>query len=541
MGQENEFIAFCAINRKASGPLPRVPYDPLLYGESLASELNESAAQCTPTKASDRGPQFPLGASGDFNNVVKSMPQEMMIETRVYGPAHALRQKHDTLFHDVGAGEHANKIAYSSRHIELNLIRDDITFMPLLEKNIHDLDAVNIRVKPQKLIGKTFDASMILDAGHLSVRQQLRDRLIHINRSGSIIEAEAAKSPNVAAFFSDASGKAEVFIELDPIVNTQLSNALASFESFFQDACSENIKNNSMDNKYQEWSGYRRRHKMMLLSLTQKIKTRLRAIVNQDVANIQVMDANHPNIILSGGIDHLDIGLIQSALTDGADVNHVSNGRSSFQSVYARLCRMDSGDELNKNASAYENISDILCGWGCDFSNTDCEREWKGWAPIHYAAYYGHLKRVEWLIRCGASIHTRTSEGHTPLMLACEKGSFEKVYTLVKHGANFRERDPMERRVLHYAAAGGNLTLVQFLVQCGCVSDKLTHCQKGETPLTISARVNRDCHDYLSKVAIPKQSASPYIDKMLSMQSSGPLRGSILLKRGMRRKRQYQQ
>ena len=529
-------------NRKATGGLPRVPYDRILYGDTLANTLDNDAALYTSPEVCEQEPQFPLGASGQ---VVQSMPLEMMVEMRVYGPAHskAVRRAHDLLYDEIHENDYNN--VYASRDVAHNLIRDEITFMPALEENIHIPEQVDRRQGRQrkKLVGKILDESKIFDDGHLSVREQLCDRLVKVDINGRIVEVPPSKPPPPAFFSKNKKDETE----LDQTLNTQLRDALDNFADLYREKSPNKTNKRSKDlMNVTEWKGYRRRHKMMLVSLPQRIKKKFHAIIGHDGdiddSEDQILDDDHPNMRLCQSIDHLYALAIQDALKEGANVNFSLNGRSPIQSVFARLCKIDSGDELDSNVSGFENVADILAGWGCELNTVDCEIEWNGWAPIHYAAYYGDLKRVEWLIRCGASVHTKTTDGYTTLMLASEKGKFRHVYFLVKNGADFREKDPLGRTILHYAAAGGNLNVVKLLVQCGCVSDKLKLCHQGESPLSISARVNEACFDYLSKIAIPKQLASPYINKLLSSQSYNPLsrnfkNGARLLKRGyMKRK-----
>lgn len=114
-------------------------------------------------------------------------------------------------------------------------------------------------------------------------------------------------------------------------------------------------------------------------------------------------------------------------------------------------------------------------------------------------------------------------------MLACKGGRFEIAYRLIQQDANFRDKDDDDRTVLHYAAMGGNIHLLSFLVRCGCAKDKLKRCcDGGETPISIliaaadredydSARGGttfRECTEYLQKVAIPTEKMTPYIETL---------------------------
>ena len=536
-----------SVNRKASGRLPSIPYDPILYGDALAKSLNEEASLNETSRVREEDLNISIGASGDFNGVVDSMPLEMLIETRVYGPAHSetLRQT-NALFCDKSRDDDGK---YCSREIEANLIRDEICFMSILEEGTREPKSHERQVRRAKtLVGNVFDETQVFDDGHLPVREQLCDRLVHVESDGSILKQIYSKE-TLTCFPYDNNDDAE----LDPTINAALKDALETFADRYRDACAEQTRMETKDSKTKQWVNSGRRHKMMIASLPQRIKKKWHAFTatgyqNEHSSEEPILDSHHPNKILWRGIDELHANIIQEALKEGADIDNVFDGRSPFCSVFARMCRIDSGHEPRCNTCEHEKIADMLRSWGCEINSIDCDNLWNGWAPIHYAACYGNLNRMEWLIRCGASIHTKTTEGHTPLMLACEEGKFLQVYTLVKNGANFREKDSKERTVLHYAAASGNINIIKFLVQCGCAFDKRHQCHKGETPLSISARVNGECRDYLSKATVPKLIASPYIDKILgshihsSLISNGINRGVKLMRnRGIRRKRQYHQ
>ncbi len=516
----------------ATGGLPRVPYDRILYGDALAKELEEDAALYRSPELIKQDPQFSLGASGCFGQVAQVMPLEMVVERRVYGPAYSKAVGHarDLLFNNESCDNSTmnDDDVYESRNVAHNLIRDEITFMPALEKDVTlSIDPTLIETqgrRPKQLVGKILDEKEILDEGHLTVREQLCDRLVKVDKNGNIIEVPPPKTP-VAFFKKDDSNTTE----LDPTLNTHLRDALENFKYIYtyKSPQEKNRKiSHLMMRNVTELKSYQRRHKMMLLSLPQRIKKHVHKLVRHNTYigdEVEMLDCDHPNMRLCQSIDDVYILATQNALKEGADVNFSFEGRNPIHSIFSRICKIDSGDELDCNISGLENVADILAGWGCKLNEVDSEVMWNGWAPIHYAAHYGKLKRLEWLIRCKAELDTKTKEdGCTALMMASEKGKFKHVYLLVKNGANFREKDVLGRTVLHFAAAGGDLNVVKFLVQCGCVADKLKKCQHGESPISISLRVNEACFDYLSKVSIPKRLARPYIDKLLISQTRNP-------------------
>ncbi len=468
-------------------------------------------------------------------------------------------------------------------------MRDNIIFMSSLEDDVATMDPEH-SVKPQMIRGKELESSsVILDDPHLTVSEQLSGRLVKVGKDGSA--AVRVADPLEITRIGDTSvdgesgvGLASHYklrmedpgedVELDQNINTQLKNALSTFAKQFQLSCIANEHEsftsatviNNQNHPHCEvnesLSLFRHRHRetitrvsMLPGQLSRKYRTIIGKInthisVNpkknlNDEGRKKMPNGEDPNVVLRRGIDMLDNAMVISALKHDAEINSlvhntansiVNLGRSPFQTVFSRLCRIDAGEECRDQLKEHETLVQTLYNWGCDMNTTDCKKRWKGWAPIHYAASYGKFKRLEWIIRCGGDgiIHERTKiYGQTPLMIACEKGNFEKAYYLIQHGANFRQCDLRGFTVLHYGAASGNFLLVKFLVECGCVHDKLKECHDGESPLSISAKVNPRCYEYLGKVTIPRPLSLPFIHHIIGH----PVRESLHISSTMKEKR----
>lgn len=84
-------------------------------------------------------------------------------------------------------------------------------------------------------------------------------------------------------------------------------------------------------------------------------------------------------------IDDGDVAMIKSII-NGIRDQDVTN---AFQTVFARLCRMDSNLELEANMKQYEEIIDMLFTHGANINSFD---RYDRWAPIQYSNVRGHCK-----------------------------------------------------------------------------------------------------------------------------------------------------
>ena len=98
------------------------------------------------------------------------------------------------------------------------------------------------------------------------------------------------------------------------------------------------------------------------------------------------------------------------------------------------------------------------------------KRGLNGWSPLHAAAYGGHHHVVSILLAEGASPATLDDDNVTPLHVACFKGHKEIVAFLIKEKlVSPHISDAYDGTLVHYAASGGQLEVLKFLVdECGC-------------------------------------------------------------------------
>ena len=96
-----------------------------------------------------------------------------------------------------------------------------------------------------------------------------------------------------------------------------------------------------------------------------------------------------------------------------------------------------------------------------------------GATPLHYAARYGYLEAVMWLVKeAGADVESKDIAsvylpgGRTPLSHAATNGRLEVVKFLVKEtGADVESKDIGGKTPLSRAAIYGHLKVVEFLVE----------------------------------------------------------------------------
>lgn len=83
--------------------------------------------------------------------------------------------------------------------------------------------------------------------------------------------------------------------------------------------------------------------------------------------------------------------------------------------------------------------------------------------PISYAATYGHVKIVIWLLDLGVDINYRDPDGLSPLALAALGGHFSLVHILVTRGAKLLSHDTEGQHPLAQAASNGHHVIEDYL------------------------------------------------------------------------------
>jgi ankyrin repeat protein len=88
--------------------------------------------------------------------------------------------------------------------------------------------------------------------------------------------------------------------------------------------------------------------------------------------------------------------------------------------------------------------------------------------PLHYAAVYGHVHLVRYLIQHGADANARDGEGLQAIHKACQFGNFEVVKALLDHGVEVESlATDAAWTPLYYAAGSGDLDVIRLLISKG--------------------------------------------------------------------------
>ncbi len=111
-------------------------------------------------------------------------------------------------------------------------------------------------------------------------------------------------------------------------------------------------------------------------------------------------------------------------------------------------------------------------------------------AALLVAAERGDAATVQSLLRQGARLTARTSQGWSPLILAVKRGDVEMTKRLVEAGAdvNDRSQGKIGSTVLCWAGSTGNLKLIEFLLVRGADVNGRSH--DGNFPLFYAAANN---------------------------------------------------
>jgi len=113
-------------------------------------------------------------------------------------------------------------------------------------------------------------------------------------------------------------------------------------------------------------------------------------------------------------------------------------------------------------------------------------KDYDGWTPLHYAAYYVNADVTRVLLEAGASVDLKDSTGWTPLHLAAFRGHADLAKTLIGAGANVDARTNLKNTPLHIVADNGHPDIAKLLLKAGANFNAENHL--GYTPLHTAER-----------------------------------------------------
>ncbi len=110
----------------------------------------------------------------------------------------------------------------------------------------------------------------------------------------------------------------------------------------------------------------------------------------------------------------------------------------------------------------------------------------EGQTPLHYAARFNDTMSARLLLKFEAKVDGLNNIGETPLMIAAIQGHLEMVKLLHRYGAQINPST--QWTPLSYAASGGFIPVIEYLIQNGADLDKRSI--NGISPLMMAIRQN---------------------------------------------------
>nr|XP_029710541.1 uncharacterized protein LOC115256349 [Aedes albopictus] len=132
-----------------------------------------------------------------------------------------------------------------------------------------------------------------------------------------------------------------------------------------------------------------------------------------------------------------------------------------------------------------ENGSDKVCSYLID----DCKvhpdvKYHSGLAPLHSAIKYGHTYLVPLLLRKGADLNIRNTEGWSALHYAVHHKQMAITIFLIDKGTDVNSITKNKWNALHIACNNGDADMTKMLIQKGARHDVTTN--KGKTPIDLA-------------------------------------------------------
>jgi hypothetical protein len=177
--------------------------------------------------------------------------------------------------------------------------------------------------------------------------------------------------------------------------------------------------------------------------------------------SIEANDLRSARIWLDEGLDpDFMADRIGSGLMIGAWENNLPM-MELFYSRGADLNRVNAEGEQALMHAAWQGHIDAvrwLLARGAQVSRPD-----RQWSALHYAVFAGHDEIAQLLIRAGADVNARSTNGSTVLMMAAREGHADLTQILLARGADPGLRNDTGDTALNWSLRQGHLDIAQSL------------------------------------------------------------------------------
>jgi ankyrin repeat protein len=183
------------------------------------------------------------------------------------------------------------------------------------------------------------------------------------------------------------------------------------------------------------------------------------------------------------GASNNETALVINLLQRGMDVNTVDPQGTSLLMYAARFGNVELLEFLLKNRASvlkknrYGDTALLLAALGGHLEavrrlvSAGAPLDQPGWTPLIYASFQGHADVIQFLADQGADVDAQADNGMTALMIAARNGHKEVASVLLAAGADPDIVDQQDQSALDIAQKSGNTQIVDLLRQAGAVED----------------------------------------------------------------------